>query len=817
VNTIFQDLRYAARSLRKTPTFTAVAVVTLALGIGVNTAIFSVVNAVLLRPLPFHDPDRLVQLRQPSPGGDRSGESQSYLDVADWRAMNRSFSAIGTYRGENTTLTGDGEPLHLRAAVVSHEVFPLLGVAPALGHALPAESDRPGSRWAVISDGLWRRRFGADRTIVGRPIVVDSRSFVVAGVMPPGFQFPISVTPPEVWINAGIDAERSPEFPDDKSQAEQRGWRSLRTIARLKPGVSLERAGGEMRVIAATLAARYPEDAHMSIDLQLLHRALVRDLRPALLVLFGAVGCVLLIACANIANLLLAKAASREKEFAIRAAIGANRSRMIRQLLTESVLLAALGGGAGLLLARWCIDVVVARGPKDLPRLAEVGLDPWVLLFTAALTLATGFVFGIVPALRSTPSRLANSLKEAGRGSTAGGPQNRFRSFLVVAEVTISLILLAGAGLLLQSFLRLERVDPGFDPGRVLSLRVSLPEARYAKPDQIARFFDETISRAGATPGIVSLAGVGPLPLGGGEMSTTFEIEGKPVARADQPETDAQVATRAYFGTMRIPVLSGRDFSSADALTSTPVAIVNATFAHRFFAGVSPLGRRIKPGISATAGEPPWREIVGVVGDVKQLTLSETQAPQVYLPQSQCPFSSLTLVARTSGNPRDVGRAIEAAVHAVDPSVPVFEIRPIDEYLSQVVARPRFNTVLLALFAGLALLLTAIGFYGVLSYSVAQRTHEIGIRRALGADSPAVYRLIVGQGMRLAALGLALGVLGALAATRLLSTLLFGIGATDGPTFAAVTVALAGVALLASWLPARRAAAIEPTVALRQE
>jgi putative ABC transport system permease protein len=816
MNSILQDLRYAFRSLRKTPAFTAVAVITLALGIGANTAIFSIVDAVLLRPLPFPEPDRLVQI-WPG-GGPDVGKSHSYPDVADWRTMSHSFSGIATYRPESFALTGDGEPLHVRGSVVSANLMDVLGIAPALGRSFSPADDRPGPRTVVLSDGLWRRRFGGDAGIVGRSVLVDGRSFRVSGVMPAGFQFPIEPRPPELWANAGIDAERSPEAPGEKSQAEERGWRSLRTIARVKPGVTIAHARDEMRSIALTLAAKYPDnDAHRSADLGPLHRALVRDLEPALLVLFGAVGCVLLIACANIANLLLAKAGSREKELAVRAAIGASRGRVVRQLLTESVLLALIGAGAGVLLARWGIDLVVAGGPRDVPRLSQVRLDGWVFAFTTAIALATGIAFGLAPALRAAPARLAEALKDAGRGASAGVRRNRLRSFLVVAEVTLALVLLAGAGLLLRSFDRLRHVDPGFRPDHLLSLRFNLPDRAYPRPEMTAAFVAGVVERTAALPGVRSAAAVGPLPLGGGNMGTSMEIEEKPLPKSELPVVDTRIATPGLFRTMGITLASGRDFGPEDRLDSTPVVIVNRTLARRFFPGRDPIGRRIKPGISALPGEPPFRRIVGVVGDVKHVELSEEPDVQIYLPASQVPFGAMTVVVRGAGRPLDAAPAVTAVIHAADPAVPVFDVRTIDEYMSQAVARPRFNTILLGLFAALALLLTAVGLYGVLSYSVSQRTHEIGIRRALGADDPAVYRLVVGHGMRMAGLGLLLGVAGALAATRLLSSLLFGVEPFDLPTFAAVTLGLAAVSLAASWLPARRAAGIEPTVALREE
>ena len=818
MNGLGQDVRFALRSFRKSPGFTAVAVVTLALGIGANSAIFSVVDAVLLRPLPFRDPGRLVQIFEPLSEGQGARNSQSYLDVQDFRSMNRVFTGIATYRSESFTLTGEGEPLHARGTVASSNLMEVLGIAPELGRSFTPADDRPGPRTVLLADGLWRRRFAGDPGIVGRTILIDGRAFRVAGVMPAGFQFPIDPRPGELWANAGLDAERPADDPNGKSQAEQRGWRSLRTVAWLKPGVTIGRATAEMNAIARTLAALHPdEDARRSAEVLALHESLVRNLEPALLVLFGAVGCVLLIACANIANLLLARAASREKELAVRAAIGASRARMIRQLLTESVLLSLFGGAAGVLLAYWGIALVVARGPRDLPRLSQIHLDGWVLLFTAALALVTGVVFGLAPALRSSPSRLAESLKDGGRGASTGLRQNRFRSLLVIAEVTLALILLTGAGLLLQSFVRLQRVDPGFRPDHVLSLRFSLPDRSYPTSARIAAFVAGTVERSAAVPGVLAAAAVGPLPLGGGNMGTSFEIEGHPTPKSEQPDTDIRIATPGYFRTMGITLSSGRDFQPEDRLEAPPVAIINRTFAQKFFPGVDPVGRRIRLGLTALPGDPPFRRIVGVVGDVKHVELSEVDGPETYLPEGQVPFSAMTVVARTAGRPLDAEASLAAAVHAGDPTVPVFDVRTIDEYMSQAVARPRFNAVLLGLFAALALVLTAVGLYGVLSYSVSQRTHEIGIRRALGASDSAVYRLVVGHGMRLAALGLVLGVAGALVATRLLSTLLFRMKPFDFPTFAAVTLGLALVSLAASWLPARRAAGIEPTVALRDE
>ena len=817
MTTLLHDLRFAARSLRRTPAFTAVAVATLALGIGANTAIFSVVDTVLLRPLPFADPDRLVELWQSSP---ELGKSQSYPEVAEWRAMNRVFAGIGTTRFENFSLDGDtsSSPLHVRGASVSSELIPILGVAPALGRPFTPAEDRPGPRSVILSDDLWRRRFGADPTLVGKSVSIDGRSYAVAGVMPAGFHFPIQARAIELWVNSGIDAERSPATPNEKSMAEERGWHALKTIARLKPGATVERARAEMGAIVRTLDRRYPdEDAHRDVELAPLHQALVKDLRPALLILFGAVGCVLLIACANIANLLLAKSAAREKELAVRAAIGASRAQVIRQLLTESLLLAAVGGIAGTLFARGAINLLVAYGPRDLPRLSQVHLDSWVLLFTALLTIATGVVFGLAPALRAHPARLADSLKDGGHGMTAGSRQNRLRSSLVVAEVSLSLVLLAGAGLLLQSFVRLGRVDPGFEPEGVLSMRVDLPDRKYSTPERLGSFFDDVLARTSGLSGIRAVAAAGPLPMSGGNMGTSFEIDGHALPKSELPQTDFHVVTPRFFQTMGIAVRAGREFDSGDRLTSEPVTIINSTLARRFFAGVDPIGRKIKPGITALPGEPPFRRIVGVVADVKHGNLSEPEEPQLYLPESQVPLGSMTFVARITAPPSDAGRRLEAAIHEVDATLPVYDVKPVGEYLSQSVARPRFQAVLLALFAALALVLTAVGLYGVLSYSVAQRTHEIGIRRALGADRPAVMRLVVGQGMRLAGIGLLLGVLGALAATRLLASLLFEISPSDATTLVAVASSLGAVALAASWMPARRAAKIDPLTALRHE
>ena len=811
---LIQDIRYGLRMLLKSPGVSIVATIALALGIGANTAIFSVVNAVLLRPLPFPDSDRLMSVWETDYQRGQTRGSSSYLNFVDWRDQNHVFEHMSSFHDSDFIMTGRGEPARLQGAVVNANLFTLLGVAPVLGRGFLPDEDKPNEngRVVVLGQSLFQKRFNSDASIVNQPVTLDGKSYTVIGVMPGSFEFPIQNEPVDLWTTVAVDA--SGESPITN----QRGAHYMQVIARLKPNVTKEQAQAEMTTIAARLEKQYPDtNSRKGIMVEPTLNGLVGDVRPALLILLGAVGCVLLIACANVANLLLARAMVRHKEMAIRSALGASRSRVLRQLLTESVLLALAGGSLGLVLAVWWSDVLIALGKSDIPRAMQVGLDWRVLGFTLALSLLTGIVFGLVPALHSSKPQLTESLKEGGRGSSEGARRNRVRNTLVVTELAIAVVLLVGAGLLIQSLWRLRQVSPGFNAQNVLTFSLAVPEVKYPTEKQ-SQFFSDLTTRISSLPGVQSSSCILPLPLSGDRFSLSFEQEGKPIAKGDQPSADFFNIGIGYFRAMGIPLLKGRDFDDRDRHKSTQVIIVSDTFARRFFPDEDPIGKHIKPGISTFDNEKPsMREIVGVVGDVRNRSLSTEPRPAFYVPQTQTPFSQMTVVVRTIGDPHSLMTAINKEVASSDPDLPVFSVKTLEEYMSASVAAPRFNTTLLTLFASVALILTIVGLYGVMSYSVAQRTNEIGIRMALGAQTRDVLRLIVGQGFKLVLIGLAIGLVGALALSRLLASLLFGVGAKDPLTFAAVAVVLGTIGVLACYLPARRAARVDPLVALRYE
>jgi putative ABC transport system permease protein len=815
METLFQDLRYGIRMLIKRPGFTAVAIIALALGIGANTAIFSVVNAVLLKPLPFSDPNRLVAVYETHTRRGITQSTVSYPNFADWRSQSSVFERIAAYHNSDYILTGADEPARLQCAIVSADMFDLLGAKPALGRAFLPEEDKPGDsgRVAILSDAMWKKRFSADPNILEKSITLNGKNYSIAGVMPAGFQFPIQNEPVELWTTFASEFESVEGDPT----TEQRGAHYLEVIARLKPDVDKKQAQAEMDAIMSRLEQQYPDqNSYRGANVVPALESLVGDIRPALLILLGAVGCVLLIACANVANILLARATTRHKEMAIRAALGASRSRIVRQLLTESVTLGLAGGALGLIVALWGTDLLVALSRDDIPRAAQIGLDGRVLLFTLTVSVLTGVIFGLVPAIQSSKPDLSESLKEGGRGSAEGARRNRIRGALVVIEVAVAIVLLVGAGLLIESLRRLQNVNPGFDPKNVLAATVGLPDVKYSSEKQIA-FYRELLDRIRALPGVKRASAVLPLPLSQDRFRLTFEIEGRPLPKGDHPASEYRAVGLDYFGAMSIPLLKGRDFTLRDDKKAAPVIVINEAFAEKFFPGEDPIGKRIMPSIAVDDTEPAMREIIGVVGNVKHLKLSGEDDPEYYVPHAQIPLDAMTLVVKSDNDPRGLIGAIQNEVRALDKDLPVFNIKMLDDYVASSVAQPRFNTLLLAIFAGLALILTAVGLYGVMSYSVAQRTHEIGIRMALGARAEDVLKMIVGQGMALTLIGMAIGLCAAFALTRLMASLLYGVSATDPATFAAVAVALAAVALAACYIPARRATKVDPMVALRYE
>jgi putative ABC transport system permease protein len=813
MNNLLQDIRFGLRMLLKSPSISIVATIALALGIGANTAIFSVVNAVLLRPLPFPESESLVSVFETDRQRGLERGTHSYPNFFDIRAQNTVLERVACFHGGDYILSGRGEPARLQGSVVTSDLFPILRVQPILGRTFLPDDDKPSEsgRVVILSQPLFQKRFNSDPSIVNQAITLNGISFTVVGVMPAGFEFPIQNDPVELWTTIAGDA--SGETP----VTAQRGAHFLQVIGRLKPGVTQEQAQAELTAIASRLEQQYPDtNTHRSLRVDSALKALVGDIRPTLLILLGAVACVLLIACANVANLLLARATSRHKEMAIRAAMGASRLRVIRQLLTESVLLSLLGGAVGLLLAVWWSDLLIALGKEDIPRALHVGIDLRVLGFTLGVSILTGVIFGLAPAFHSSKRELIDALKEGGRGTSEGARRNKVRSALVVSELAIAVVLLVGAGLLIKSLWRLQKVNSGLQPQNVLTFNVGLPE-KYNYEKQ-ARFFIDLKSRLEALPGVQSASSVLPLPLSGDRFVISFEIEGRPMAPKDHPSGDFFAAGVGYFRAMGIPIIKGRDFDDRDRYGSTPVVIITETLARQFFPNEDPIGKRIKPGINTIEGDKTtMREIIGVVGDVRNRSLDTAPKQAYYVPQTQVPFDQMVMVVKTLDDPHNLISAATKQVSAMDQDIPVFGVKTMEEYLSTSVAAPRFSTTLLTIFAGVALVLTVVGLYGVMSYSVAQRRNEIGIRLALGAQSRDVLLMIVKQGSLLIGLGLLIGLSGAFALTRLIASMLFGVTAKDPLTFTAVGALLAAVALLACYVPAWRATKVDPMEALRYE
>ena len=799
--------------LLKSPSVSIVATIALALGIGANTAIFSVVNAVLLRPLPYPEPEALVSVFETDRTRGYSRGSHSYPNFFDLRSQNTVFQHVSTYRTSDYVMTGRGEPARLQGSVVTADLFPMLGVQPMLGRVFVPEDDKPGdARVVVLSHALYQKRFGGDPSILSQSLTLDGRSFTVIGVMPPGFEFPIQNDPVELWTTIAGDASGS------EPVTAQRGAHFLQVIGRLKPGVTQEQAQADLTTIAARLEQQYPDtNTNKGFFVESSLSALVGDVRPALLILLGAVACVLLIACANVANLLLARATGRHKEMAIRAALGASRVRVIRQLLTESVMLSLLGGAVGLLLAVWWSDLLIALGKDDIPRAIHVGLDWRVLMFTLGVSLLTGLIFGLAPAFHSSKTQLVESLKDGGRGTSEGARRNRVRSALVVSELAIAVVLLVGAGLLMQSLWRLQNVKSGLRTENVLTFITTLSETKYDYKRQ-TQFFIDLKNRLESMPGVEAASTIYPLPLSGDRFSISFQIEGRPMAPKDHPSADFFTTGVGYFRAMGIPIIKGRDFDDRDKYGATPVIIITETFARQHFPNEDPIGKRVHPGISSIEGdESTMREIVGVAGDVRNRTLSTEARAAYYVPHAQIPFSQMVAVVKTRNEPRALVSAVTKELSSMDQDIPLFGVKTMDEHVSASVAAPRFNTTLLSIFAVVALLLTVVGLYGVMSYSVAQRTNEIGIRLALGAQARDVLLMVVKQGSVLIGLGLVLGLVGAYAATRVIESLLFGVTTKDPITFAAVSLLLGLIALLACYIPAWRATKVDPMEALRRE
>jgi predicted permease len=811
MRTLLKDVRFAARGLWKRPGFTAVAVVTLALGIGANTAIFTVIDAALLRSLPYRDPARLVHLWETKRSRDFERREASYPDFLDWRAQSADvFEGVAGYAPRQFTLALEGEAARARGATVTANFFDLLGVRAEAGRTFVAGEDEPGAApAAVLGHGLWLRRFGGDRAVVGRKVALDGEPFTVVGVLPADFQF-ARLGETEVWTSLAV----SPQV------ASRRYMHWLQVVARLKEGVDTEAAGAALSAVAARIESEDP-GAHAGVGLRVvgLQEEFVGPVRPVLLVLLGAVGFVLLIACTNVANLLLARSASRRREMAIRAALGASRWRVVRQLLTESVLLSMAGGAAGLVLALWGVDLLVAAIPPaqlaQMPYLRGLSLDADVLLFAFGLSLLTGVLFGLTPALASTRTDLQESLKEGGR-SSGSRASARLRDLLVVSEVALALVLLVGAGLLLKSLAVMLKVDPGFDARGLLTMRVALPPARYAEDAQAARFYEELLRRVSQLPGVRGAAATSNLPLAGDGGTGTPQVFGRATPASELTEAHLRTVSANYFEVMGIPVAGGRAFGPRDTSDAPRVLLVNKTFAERVFPGEDPVGRRLT---FRFTGERQF-EIVGVVGDEKVTSLDARTTPVVYFHNQQDADSSAALVLRAEGaDPLALAGAVREAARGVDPEVPVFAVQTLEQMVSGTRATfvRRYPAYLTGVFACVALLLALVGIYGVVSYAVTQRTREIAVRVALGARGRDVLRLVLRHGLGLALAGVAAGTLGALALTRLIEGLLFGVSAADPAVYTLVGLLLVGVALLACLGPARRATKVDPMVALRYE
>jgi len=820
METLFNDIRYGLRGLLKHPGFTLVAVVTLALGIGANTAIFTVVNAVLLRPLPFAEPDRLVYIWQTHPLGKRLGIDQlpsSYADFLDWQEQSSVFAEMSMLDSWGGNLTGGAAPEHIDGARVSANLLSLLRARPMLGRDFGAEEAKPGNdRVVLLSHGLWQRRFGGDMNVVGQKMQIDGQSFTIQGVMGADFAFPKDVGLPDYFSFAKTDVWLPIALTDE--QRKNRGSHHLGVIARLKPGATLAQAQSQMATVAKNIEQQNPKDAKdWGATVNLVHEQVVGASRKAILILLGAVAFVLLIACANVASLLLARATSRQREIAIRTALGAGRLRIVRQLLTESLLLSLVGGTLGVMLAAWSVKLLVALSPGKLPRLTEIGIDAREVLFTAGVSLVTAVLFGLAPALQASKTDLNESLKESGRSTTGGRRRQRARSLLVVAEVALSLVLLVGAGLLGKSFVRLQNINPGFAPDHLLTVNLALPQTKYKNDAQIAQFFKQVVERVRALPGVEVAAAVSHLPLSGQEELDGFDIEGRPSPiDTNQIQTaDFRVITPDYFRALKIPILKGRSFSEQDRADTTYSVVIDETLARRYFPDEDPIGKRLTEQGSQTNHGPAT--IIGVVGGVKHTDLKGDARPTLYLAAAQTTWQYMTLVVRSANDPTSLAALVRREVWAVDKDQPLSETATMDRLFAKAVAPQRFNMLLIGVFAALALTLAAIGIYGVIAYSVTQRAQEMGVRLALGASSQNIVWLILGQAMRTSLLGVGLGLVAAFTLTRVMRSLLFEVSATDPLVFGGLAVLLICVALIASYIPARRATKIDPLLALRYE
>ncbi|HEY7235592.1 MAG TPA: ABC transporter permease [Gemmatimonadaceae bacterium] len=813
MDTLLRDIRYSARKLLRTPGFTAIVIGTLSLAIGATTAVFSVVNGVLLEPLPLRDPSRVVAVS--SIGRDGKRNAMSYLDFLDYRAQSRRVSAMAALDHGTHNLTGaGGEPMRLEGSRVSANYFDVLGVSPILGRTFSRDEDQKGAaRTAVLSEALWRSRFGSDPTVIGRQITIDGRAHTVIGVAPSA----AATRATDIWL---------PLIPENgEDDPSNRGGHYLRGVGRLAPGATVPQAAAELAQIAGRLEHQYPEtNAKFSATVLPLSESIVGSVETPLLVMLAAVGFVLLIACANVANLLLVRASSRETEIAVRSALGAGKRQLVRQLVTESMLLSATGALIGTSIASWAVDAIKAFGPAGVPRLADVAIDARVLVFSVVVALVTGVLFGLAPALHAAKTNVGQMLKESTRGSSGRGGTRRARSALVVTEMALAVILLVGAGLLVRSFMALTNVNPGYRPENVVTMSVSLPATKYPWDRQAITFAHQLLDRVSQLPETQRAALAFGRPLSESGMRIGFDRADRPKATPDRrTSADVRVVTPGFFSTLGIPIVAGRGFQNTDLPNAPQVVVVSQAFAKQFYPNEDPLGKRIELGWGRQRSENKadtvnaGGEIVGVIGDVKSLGAGEAAPATVYLPFDQAPISDVSLLVRSTASPAVIENGARAAIEEIDADLPVFDVKTMTQAVTESIAQPRFYAILLGTFAAIALLIAALGIYGVISYAVSQRTRELGIRIALGAQRERVVRLVIGQGLSLTLAGIVVGVIGAYSLTRLIATLLFGVAPVDPVTFAGVSLLFVLVACLASYLPARRAAAVDPIIAMRAE
>ena len=809
MRTLLQDLRYAARMLHKHAGFTFAAILTLALGIGANAAIFSVANTVLLRPLPYRQPDELVMVWETAPRLGFPHNDVAPANFIDWRDQNRVFAHIAAFGGDSLTLTGHGDPERIEGQRVSASLFSVLGVAPAIGRTFAAEEDTPGAgNVIVISHALWQRSFGGDSSIVGQTLKLNNQPYTVIGVMPAQFRFPDREQ--EYWVPMAFEPE----------EAAGRGDHYISVVARLRPGVTLQQAQGDMDGIAARLQQQYPRtNTDQGIALVPLHEEFAGNVRKPLLILLGVVGFVLLIACVNVTNLLLTRVTARRKELTIRIALGASRLRVARQLLTETMLLSLIGGTFGSLLAIIGVNLLETLVPDSLSQTREVAIDARVLAFCSSISLLTGLLCSLLPVFQVSAINLVGSLKEGGRSNVAGETRHRLRGMLVVAELALTLVLLTGAGLLIRSFYRLSNVETGFDPNNVLTMRLQFSGSQYGDPTKRRAFYDQMLQQVQTISGVQAAGVITQLPLTNQGLQFSFSLEGQPaLAAADLPQAVFRVISNDYFRAVGIPLLRGRSFTQQDSADSQAVVVINRTMAERFWPGQDAIGKRFKIGSSDNPN--PWMVVVGVVGDVRQTSIDQTLKPEMYVSYHQDRrFFAVPrdLAVKTVGDPMSLVAALRAEIWKLDKDLPLFRVQTMEQVVSKSVSERRFNMLLLAIFAGLALVLAVVGIYGVMSYTTAQRIHEIGIRISLGASAGDVLTLVMRRGLLLTTLGIGFGVVAAFMLTRLMTGLLFGVSATDPLTFTLIAASLTVVSLLACYLPARAATKVNPLEALRSE